>query len=100
MIDKPPHVGIVAAGLAAGVLLAVCVQAYRRPVVRPIYRWVRVEFTWAAPDTRFLNAKVGPYYMSERGCRVASPYSGLVTLGNQTTRRMFYCERIARATRR
>ena len=94
MIDKPNRIGIVAAGLAAGVLLAVCVQAYRHPVVRPVYRWVRVEFTWAAPDTRFLNAKIGPYYMSERGCRVASPYSGLVTLDRETRRHEFYCVRI------
>ena len=37
------NLGTVAAGLAAGVLIALCVQAYRHPVVRPIYRWVQVE---------------------------------------------------------
>ena len=91
MIDKPNNFGIVAAGVAAGVLLAVCVQAYRHPVVRPIYRWVRIETIWRAPDVQFMRLRVGPYYAERRACLSGLPPSGLVTLGRETRRHEFYC---------
>ena len=94
------NLGTVAAGLATGVLLAVCVHAYRHPTARPIYRWVRTETIWSVPDVQFMRLRVGPYYAERRECLSALPPNGLVTLGRETRRHEFYCVRIRQAEHR
>ena len=96
MIDKPNRIGIVAAGLAAGVLLAVCVQAYRHPVVRPIYRWVQVETEWAAPDTAFIGLRLKRIYTTRQTCEAKLPTNTLETIGKRTARHVYYCVRAVR----
>lgn len=95
MIDKPNNLGIVAAGIAIGVLLAVCVHAYRNPVVRPVYRWLRIETVWTQNWT-WLHTRVGPYYAERATCERSLGVNGLETLGSQTYRRAFNCVRIHR----
>ncbi len=96
MIDKPSALGVVAAGLAVGVLLAVCVHAYRHPTVRPRYRWVQVETEWAAPDTAFIGLRLKRIYTTQRGCEAKLPANTLETTGRRTARHVYYCVRAVR----
>ena len=93
MIGEPPHVGIVAAGLAAGVLLAVCVHAYRHPTVTRVYRWVQVETMWVAPNTAFVGLRLKRIYSTQRECEAKLPANTLETTARRTTRHVYYCVR-------
>ena len=93
MIDKLNNLVIVAAGIAVGVLLAVCVQAYRHPIVRPVYRWLRVETVWTQ-NWVWLRTRVGPYYSEREACERSLGFDGIETLGSHTYRRTFNCVRI------
>lgn len=97
MIDKPNNLGIVAAGLAAGVLIALCVHAYHRPALHPAYRWLRVETIWTQ-NWAWRRTRVGPYYAERATCERSLGVNGLETLGSHTYRRAFNCVRIHRGT--
>ena len=93
MIDKPNNLGVVAAGLVTGVLLAICVHVYRHPTIHPIYRWVRVETVWSQ-NWNFKRFSFGPYFNARRACVATLRPDGLETMGDATMRRSFSCVRI------
>ena len=93
MIGKPNNLSVVAAGLAVGALLAVCIHAYRHPTIRPIYRWVRVETIWSQ-NWNFKRFSFGPYFDARRACVATLRTNGLETVGDATMRRSFNCVRI------
>ena len=96
MIGKP---SIVAAGVAVGIGLALCIHAYRHPTIRPIYRWVRVETIWSQ-NWNFKRFSFGPYFDARDACVTTLRPNGLETVGGATMRRSFSCVRIRKHSSR